>query len=145
MSQTLDKMAMKKARAGKFAGFPSTRVIIDCTEIFIEKAFRLSAQRATWSSYNCKNSNTFKLLVGIMPSGAIKFVSKLYRGSISDQKIVEKSGIIDKLENGDAVMADHGFNIRHLVLPKGATLNIPSFIYDKKYLSDKKIKENCTR
>ena len=66
-------------------------------EIFVEKAFRPSAQRATWSSY--KHSNTFKLLVGIMPSGAITFVSKLYSGSISDQKIVEKSGMIDNLEN----------------------------------------------
>ena len=122
-----------------FTEFPRTRVIIDCTEIFVEKAFRPSAQRATWSSY--KHSNTFKLLVGIMPSGAITFVSKLYSGSISDQKIVEKSGMIDNLENGDDVMADRGFNIRHLVLPKGATLNIPSFTYGKR-LSTKAIKRS---
>ena len=122
-----------------FAGFPQTRVIIDCAEFFVEKAFRPSAQRATWSTY--KHSNTFKLLVGIMPSGAITFVSKLYSGSISDQSIVQKSGFLDKLENGDDVMADRGFNIRHHVLPKGATLNIPSFTYGKR-LSSKAIKRS---
>ena len=78
-----------------------------------------------------------------MPSGAITFVSKLYSGSISDQKIVEKSGMIDNLENGDDVMADRGFNIRHLVLPKGATLNIPSLTYGKRLITKAIINFPC--
>jgi len=56
-----------------FKALPRTKVIIDCTEIYVEKAFRPSAQRSTWSNY--KHANTFKLLVGIMPSGAFTFVS----------------------------------------------------------------------
>jgi len=31
------------------------------------------------------------------------------------------------LSSGDDVMADRGFNIRHLLLPKNCTLNIPAF------------------
>ena len=56
-----------------FSKFPSTRVIIDCTEFFIQKPSSPSAQKATWSDY--KHHNTVKLLVGITPSGAFPFVS----------------------------------------------------------------------
>ena len=72
-----------------FNAYPRTRVIIDCTEFKIQKPFRPRAQRATWSNY--KHANTAKLLVGIMPSGAFTFVSKVYSGSISDLAIVEKT------------------------------------------------------
>ena len=122
-----------------FKRYPRTRVIIDCTEIYVEKAFRPAAQRATWSSY--KHANTFKLLVGIMPSGGITFLSKLYSGAISDQAIVKQSKFCEKLEEGDDVMADRGFNIRHLVLKKKATLNMPSFSYGKG-LSSKAVKRS---
>jgi len=40
------------------------------------------------------------------------FVSKLYSGSISDKEMVNGSGFLDKLQPGDAVMADKGFNIQ---------------------------------
>ena len=40
------------------------------------------------------------------------FVSKLYSGSISDKEIVNVSGFLQKLQPGDAVMADKGFNIQ---------------------------------
>ena len=43
-------------------------------------------------------------LVGITPSGAVSFISKLYTGSISDREIVERCGILDLLEDGDGVM-----------------------------------------
>ena len=42
-----------------------------------------------------------KVLVGIMPSGVITFVSPTYEGSISDRKLVEFSGLLDLLETGD--------------------------------------------
>ena len=59
-----------------------------------------------------------KALVGITPTGYFSFVSKLWTGNVSDRYITEKSGLLDKLEEGDAVMADKGFN-------KKVALNIP--------------------
>lgn len=55
----------------------------------------------------------------------------VFTGSISDKKIVEQSGFLDKLEYGDDVMADRGFLIRDLVTMKHATLNIPPFAMGK--------------
>ncbi len=63
----------------------------------------------TFSSY--KNHITFKALVGISPGGIVTFVSKLFPGSLSDKKLVVKSGLIDLLERGDSIMADRGFDI----------------------------------
>ncbi len=62
--------------------YPSTRVIIDATEIYVEQPRLPELQQMTFSNY--KNDNTYKALIGISPSGAIIFVSKLYPGSISD-------------------------------------------------------------
>ena len=108
-----------------FSAFPRTRCIIDCTEFAVEKPFQPAAQKQTWSSY--KHGNPAKLLVGNQPCGTIIFLSKVYVGSISDAEIVKKSQFLDLIERGDDVMADRGFNIRHLLLQKGATLNIPAY------------------
>jgi len=113
-----------------FKQYPKTRCIIDCTEYFVQRPFRPVAQKQTWSSY--KHSNTFKQLIGIMPTGTITFVSKLYSGNISDLAIVQQSKFIDLVESDDDIMADRGFNIRHLLLPKKATLNIPAFSHGKR-------------
>ncbi|XP_046575899.1 uncharacterized protein LOC124283907 [Haliotis rubra] len=47
--------------------------------------------------------------------------------SISDRKIVQQSGFLDKLEYGDDIMADRGFLIRDLLTKRMCTLNIPPF------------------
>ena len=108
-----------------FAEFPRTRCVIDCTEFQVEKPFQPLAQRQTFSNY--KHANTAKLLVGIHPGGAITFLSKIYVGANPDVMIVKKSQFLDLIERHDDIMADRGFNIRHLLLQKGATLNIPAF------------------
>uniref|UniRef100_A0A1X7VI48 DDE Tnp4 domain-containing protein n=1 Tax=Amphimedon queenslandica TaxID=400682 RepID=A0A1X7VI48_AMPQE len=77
----------------------------------------------TFSSY--KNHNTARALAGITPSGAFSFVSPLYGGSISDRELFVQSGLLEKLEQGDAVMADKGLNIADLLETKGVSLNIP--------------------
>ena len=79
---------VRKNMPAPFKPYPITRIIIDATEFYVEKPFRPQAQRLTWSNY--KHNNTFKLLVGIMPTGTISFVSKLYSGGISDLHIVQK-------------------------------------------------------
>ena len=106
--------------------FPTTRVIIDCTEVFCEMPSSLLLNSELFSSY--KNHVTLKGLVGISPSGAITFVSQLYTGSISDREIVLRSGLLSQaFDDGDSVMADKGFQIQD-ILPLGVTLNIPPFL-----------------
>ena len=112
--------------------YPSTRVIIDATEIFVDTPALPEFQQITFSSY--KNHNTFKALVGISPGGAISFVSSLYPGSISDQQLTKKSGLLDLLEKEDSVMADRGFNIQDDLTPLGVRVNIPPFLKGKTQL-----------
>ena len=108
-----------------FRLYPNTRVIIDCTELYIQKSRNPKIQSATYSTY--KSSNTFKVLLGITPSGAFSFVSKLWTGNVSDRQITKECGFLDKISEGDHVMADRGFTIRDLLLSKKAILNIPPF------------------
>ena len=106
--------------------YPNTRVIIDATEFYIDRPSSLLSQACTFSAY--KNKNTAKVLIGITPSGAISFVSKCYEGSVSDRKLVELSGLLQKLEPGDQIMADKGFQIQDLLTPLGVRLNVPPFL-----------------
>lgn len=103
--------------------YSSTRCIIDATEVFIQQPLSPVAQQLTFSSY--KNHNTLKAIVGITPSGAVCFVSKMFGGCVSDKELTIQSGILDLLEPGDSVMADHGFTIADLLAERGVDLNIP--------------------
>ena len=75
-----------------------------------------------------KGTTTRKALVGIVPSGAVSFVSKLYPGSISDKTITRAAGILDLLQPGDEVMVDMSFTIADLLEQLGAKLVIRPFL-----------------
>ena len=60
--------------------YPTTTVIIDATETFLEQPQLPELQKTIFSNF--KNYNTLKALVGISPDGAITFVSPLYPGCI---------------------------------------------------------------
>ena len=106
-------------------GYSKCRIIIDCTEVFIERSKSLEMQYATWSEY--KHHNTIKFLVGISASGFITFLSDCYGGRKPDKFITQDSGFYDNLERDDTVMADRGFTVQeellhhycHLVIPSG--------------------------
>ena len=112
-----------------FRFFAKTRVIIECTELQLQKPSLPSIQRKSYST--CKHRNTAKCLVGITPRGTFCFVSDMWTGSISDMKIVEASGFLDMTEEGDDVMADRGFLIHDLLTMFRTTLNIPPFTHGK--------------
>ena len=105
--------------------YPSTRVIIDCTEFSAEMSSSIRSQSVTFSNY--KHHNTAKDLIGIAPSGAVAFVSDLYARRCSDKQITNVCGILDLLEEGDTCMADKGFYIAS-DLSHGVRLNIPPFL-----------------
>ena len=77
--------------------------------------------------HHTKITNTLKALVyvAVTPSGAIRFVSNLYGGNISDRELTKQSGLLDLLEPGDSVMADRGFTIADMLDVRGVMLNIP--------------------
>ena len=106
--------------------FPATRVILDCTEIHVQKPSSKVLTSAIYSHY--KSDTTFKGLIGIAPSGEVTFVSDLYTGSISDKEVTKKSGILSLLEEGDMVIADKGFLIKDLLSERQVSLVIPPFL-----------------
>ena len=112
--------------------YPNTQLIVDATEFFTEHPSSLAAQSA-FSAY--KNCNTVKALISITPSGAICFISPTFEGPISDCQLVEQSGILQKLEDGNEVMADKGFDIQDILAPLGVKLNIPPFLSSGKQMS----------
>lgn len=107
----------------------STRVIIDGTEIPIQKPGHPDSQKVTFSTY--KHKNTLKFLVGASPGGLFTYCSGAYAGSVSDRQIVERSSLLHLCEKGDSIMADRGFNIQDLFAKKGVGINIPTFLKGK--------------
>ena len=120
--------------------YPTTRVIIDATEIFVETPGLPKLQQLTFSSY--KNHNIFKALLGISPGGVVTFVSQLFPGSIPNKQLTLKNGLIKLLERGDSIMSDRGFDIQDELTPLGIRINIPSFLSkDKKQFEENEMVE----
>ena len=122
--------------------YPTTRVILDCTEIFVETPSSLLLQSQLYSSY--KSKTTLKGLIGIAPHGAITFISSLFTGAISDKEITRCSGIIDLLEPNDSVMADKGFDIEGMLRERGVGLNLPPFLQSRDQFTAKQVHETKT-
>jgi hypothetical protein len=105
--------------------FPNTRIILDATEIRIQKPSKVKDQRSTWSSY--KNGNTLKTMVGCSPRGVVTYLSKAYGGSASDRQIIENSELLDgRFNSGDSIMADRGILVQDLFAGQNVNVNTPT-------------------
>lgn len=109
-----------------FKKYKDIRCIIDCTEVFVQQPMNFGKQGNCYSSY--KGHTTYKFLVGVAPNGAIVYLYDVYEGSISDKEIVKRSGFLDHLHPGDVVIADRGFNIEDLLMPRQSKLIISPFL-----------------
>ena len=98
----------------KLRDLGSVAIVLDATEIPLDKVWQTDAAYATFSNY--KGKTTGKILLGITPAGAICFISDVFGGRITDGDLIKQSGIIGKLVGegfggkGYHVMADRGFN-----------------------------------
>ncbi|KAJ8677501.1 hypothetical protein QAD02_013288 [Eretmocerus hayati] len=117
-----------------FSKFPKTRIVLDCTEIPVEKPHCLKCRLRWYSHY--KGCETVKLLVGMDPCGVISYMSDSYGGRISDKEIFNQSGLLDRLDPGrDAIMVDKGFDIEIECLEAHIQLYIPPKLGAKPQLS----------
>ena len=119
--------------------YATTRALIDCSEIFIEKPQNPDTQSQTWSSY--KHHNTLKFLLAVTPNGVPSFVSDCYGGRTSDKELTNLSGILSSnhFEHGDSVMVDKGFDIDDLAEQQGVKLAQPPFLHGKEQLDEEEV------
>lgn len=112
-----------------FAEFPTTKVVLDCTEIPVEALSCLDCRTATYSHY--KSGHTVKYLVGVTPSGLISYISPGFGGRSTDQAILEICDFLSKMKNGEAIMVDKGFLIQKQCTEAGITLHRPPFLHNQ--------------
>ena len=117
--------------------FPHCRVVVDCTEVYSERSKNLQARAQMYSHY--KSHSTIKFLVGISPSGAFTYISKCWGGRASDKLITVEDGLLDKMDHGDAVLADRGFLVSEELAVRGVTLITPAFTKGRKQLTPKQV------
>ena len=120
--------------------FPSTRVVIDGTEIPLQRPKQPTLQQATYSTY--KNRNTVKVLIGVSPAGLVSYISDVYGGSASDRQICERSTLTTICESKDSIMSDKGFNVQDLFIHANVTINIPEFFKKKNRMSSKTVADD---
>ncbi len=120
--------------------FPQTRVILDATEVPIQKAKPYGPQRETFSSY--KNKNTIKVMVGCTPRGSVSYISDAYGGSASDRQIIERSTLVSSsspLMPGDSIMADRGIMVQDLFASRDIFVNTPTMLKGKSQLEPEEV------
>ena len=109
-----------------FKNFFDTRMILDCTEIFIQIPLSLEKKSQTFSNY--KSHNTFKSLIVITMTAAVCLISKLWGGSTSDVHITRNFDLLEEIQPGDAVIADKRFiHIKTDLDMTGTKLYCPPF------------------
>nr|XP_054921356.1 uncharacterized protein LOC129382037 [Dermacentor andersoni] len=118
---------IKKNQPHCFAAFGDVRVVLDCTEVEVEKSHCASCRILTYSHY--KGVHTVKVLIGVSPGALITFVSDTFSGRASDKACVNVSGVLDQLQPfEDDLMVDKGFNIDDRCTELGVGVIQPPFL-----------------
>ncbi|KAE8752258.1 hypothetical protein FOCC_FOCC001051 [Frankliniella occidentalis] len=120
-----------------FKPFPNLRCVVDSTTICIQKPSDMAQQSNTWSTY--KASNVIKFQIAISKYGGLSYISEGMEGSISDRKSILKSGILEYLNPGEALMCDRGYDIEADLNEIEVDLLIPPFLGDRKSFTEREI------
>ncbi|XP_043472595.1 uncharacterized protein LOC122505180 [Leptopilina heterotoma] len=117
-----------------FREYANVCLILDCTEIEIQRPQNLCDQLLTYSFY--KGRHTVKFLTGCSPGGLLTYVSPAYGGRASDKAIFEQSNIIQTIGTGSSIMVDKGFNIDDICFENGIRIVRPPFLRNKAQFSE---------
>lgn len=129
-----EKEAVLQSLTKYFSKYRDCRMVLDCTEIPLQKPKNLESQLLTYSHY--KGTHTAKVLVCETPGGLISYVSPAYCGRSSDTHITKESGLLEKcLPFIDSVMVDKGFLIDELCCEHKVKLVRPPFLRKNTQLS----------
>ena len=117
-----------------FKQYKNVRVVLDCTEVSIERHSCLDCRICSYSHYH--GCESVKVMVGCSPAGTITYVSDVYGGKVSDKQIFTDSRLVNQLEPYiDGVMVDKGFLIDEECLANAISLVRPPFLRNEKQLS----------
>ncbi|CAN8003064.1 unnamed protein product [Ixodes hexagonus] len=130
-----DKDAVVSCLTTYFWDYKDTRMVLDCTEIEIERPEDLMSRLLTYSHY--KRTYTAKVLVSETPGGLISYVSPAYGGKASDTFITKQSQLLDRcIPHVDSVMVDKGFLINELCREKNVRMIRPPFLMEKQLTAE---------
>ncbi|XP_011860036.1 PREDICTED: uncharacterized protein LOC105557402 [Vollenhovia emeryi] len=114
-----------------FSSFAKTRIVLDCTEVPIEKPKCLRCRIRCYSHY--KGRETVKIQIGVTPSGLVSHLSDVFGGRASDKAIFNSTDILENLTPYvDAIMVDKGFLIEAECAQRGIDLIRPPFLAKQK-------------
>jgi hypothetical protein len=100
--------AKLRSAAAVMAAFPRVRVIIDAKEQRINRPEGFEAQRPYYSGK--KKAHTLKTQVVVDPRGRIESVSdSVPGGAVHDLTLLRASGVLERLDAGEAAMMDKGY------------------------------------
>lgn len=109
-----------------YQNYSGLRIVIDCTELMLQKSSDLQHRKKTFSNY--KHHDTVKFLVGMSPQLYVNFVSKAWGGRASDKHITTHSdALLGGLPAGSVVMADRGFTVAPELSRLGVGTVVPEF------------------
>ncbi|KAM7282233.1 uncharacterized protein ISCGN_002383 [Ixodes scapularis] len=130
-----DKDSVVSCLTTYFWEYKDTRMVLDCTEIEIERPKDLMSRLLTYSHY--KRTYTAKVLVSETPGGLISYVSPAYGGKASDTFITKQSQLLDRCTpHVDSVMVDKGFLISELCREKNVRMIRPPFLMEKQLTTE---------
>ncbi|KAE8738996.1 hypothetical protein FOCC_FOCC015511 [Frankliniella occidentalis] len=99
----------RKYKPQKMKHFKNLRILLDGLSIFIEAPSNFEQQGNTYSSY--KGCNVIIFSVGISCNCATVFCSDGMEGSMSDKGVIVNSNLLSRLQKGDGVMTDRGYEL----------------------------------
>ena len=118
-----DRPQRPRSLAQVMEAFPQVRLVIDSKEQRIERPGGGHARQKPFYSGK-KKAHTLKTQVAVGPDGRIESVSPAVPGSVNDVRLLRETGLLNRLGEGEAALADKGYEgaakgtAALLILPK---------------------------